>query len=812
MELLYSMRRKPLKCEPPHFESPSDYDVIRPICTISNANIIAFSSPTELTDSEGDTWGGHVYVCDLDTPWDSHKVTSTSYPVSALEWDLEGKQLLVATTVGSVSVFTQKDYLLNEWLCLYTANFSGEHVIRSIFFHNGRRVVAVDKKPDAPITERIQLLRSTPTLKGFGGSPLEGALIITATGLIGALTPPSSTSSDINQAQVSTDCLRPTRDHITTASIAHKNGSLIIAAVSRSGGSRCCVVCALCSVATAAPSPQIKISPLPTIYLPHQYVASSVSISWWHREDPDSLLVAGSTLSLWKCTERSHQVHKLFSKGPLQGSTTPGGGLQSGADCFNTLVWQSVSAWAAEAGRVCCARAAVGAGAGGGAPHAVLAAPRALHLVARDSAHILCSRPVITSGGVGSSLAEVTTTPPKKPKYGPGVTSGGGGAVVSCVEMSQLGGVVVAIDTYAQLHVYKLPQPWADIPTPLAVQQATSLLEYAMVSGVDCLDVLLTLKHSVGELVYERFTETFQRQPPTFQQYYFHSWLKLRIALCRLSPGAASSVSWLTCLQSLQAAWACVCGALRADDKPDSAPLAALLDDHSHDHDKSLLALETKCDTIPEAASLAPLRLLLQRALDIALTAMLSLCHHQHQHLMHHFYEVWADSAAVALLRRLASAARLGGRAAEPLLRPLARLAASAAPKPDLIEECAALTAQWTGARVWEALPRCSVAAPHDRLWPLYLEYGVEPEALRFIPEPPPYAQCETTPSITMDSIRYMYLGGGSRPARWRQCARCGARALPAAQPARHPLQRACDARFLPACRCGGKWTLFSNI
>lgn len=51
---------------------------------------------------------------------------------------------------------------------------------------------------------------------------------------------------------------------------------------------------------------------------------------------------------------------------------------------------------------------------------------------------------------------------------------------------------------------------------------------------------------------------------------------------------------------------------------------------------QSLLALETKCDTIPEAASLAPLRLLLQRALDIALTAMLSLCQHQHQHLMHH--------------------------------------------------------------------------------------------------------------------------------------------------------------------------------
>lgn len=62
--------------------SASDTETVRPICTISAANIIAFSSPTELSDVDGDTWGGHVYVCDLDTPWDSHKVASTSHPVS----------------------------------------------------------------------------------------------------------------------------------------------------------------------------------------------------------------------------------------------------------------------------------------------------------------------------------------------------------------------------------------------------------------------------------------------------------------------------------------------------------------------------------------------------------------------------------------------------------------------------------------------------------------------------------------------------------------------------------------------------------
>ncbi|XP_075988433.1 mediator complex subunit 16 [Anticarsia gemmatalis] len=1274
MELIYSMRRKPLKCEPPHFESPTDHDVVRPICTVSNANIIAFTSPTELTDTEGDTWGGHVYVCDLDTPWDSHKVTSTSYPVSTLEWDMEGKQLLVATTVGDVSVFTQKEYLLNEWTCLYTASFPGEHVISAIFFHNGRRVVAHDKKPEAPITERLQMIRSAPTLKGFGGTPLEGALIITATGLIGALTPPSTTeprhsvsSSDSTRAQVTTDCLRPTRDHITAASFAHKNGRVMIAAVC-GGGARSCVRCAHCAVSSAAPRAQLALSPLPTIYLPQQDIGPSpsmpVSISWWHREEPDSLLIAGSTLSLWKCTERSHQLHKLFSKGPLQGSTTPGGGPKPGADCFNTLVWQKTGAWCIErgehavrgaAGRVphhaaahhavlatqralhlvardnhhyvrphihtqsftlllnhhaaahhavlatqralhlvardnhhyvrphihtqsftlllnhhaaahhavlatqralhlvardnhhyvrphihtqsftlllnhhaaahhavlatqralhlvardnhhyvrphihtqsftlllnhhaaahhavlatqralhlvardnhhyvrphihtqsftlllnhhaaahhavlatqralhlvardnhhyvrphihtqsftlllnhhaaahhavlatqralhlvardnhhyvrphihtqsftlllnhhaaahhavlatqralhlvardnhhyvrphihtqsftlllnhhaaahhavlatqralhlvardnhhyvrphihtqsftlllnhhaaahhavlatqralhlvardnhhyvrphihtqsftlllnhhAAAHHAVLAtqralhlvardnhhyvrphihtqsftlllNHHAAAHHAVLATQRALHLVARDNHHYICSRPVVTSGGVGSSLAEASSTPPKKPKYGSGVTANGGScAVVSYVELSALGGVAVAIDTHAQLHVYKLPQPWADIPTPMAVQHATSLLEYALVSGIDYLDVLIAMKPSVIEPVYERVTETFQRQPAAFQQYYFHSWLKLRIALCRQIPSAQSSVSWLTCLAALQAAWACAAVALRPDDKPDDKPLAALLDEHSHDHDKSLLALEAKCDTTSEAAALAPLRLTLQRVIDIALTALLSLCQHQHQHLMHHSYELWADPAAVQLLRKLCAVSRLAGRAAEPLLRVLARLAQPSTPKPDLIEECATLTSVWSGARVWESLPRCSVAAPHGKPHPLYLEYGVEPEGLRFTPEPPAYAQCDTTPGHYMDSIRYMYLGGGWWPARWRQCGRCGARALCAAQPARHALQRACDARFLPTCRCGGKWTLFSNI
>ncbi|KAL0858970.1 hypothetical protein ABMA27_010830 [Loxostege sticticalis] len=712
MELVYSMRRKPLKCEPPHFESSTDSEVVRPICTISSSNIIAFSSPTELSDVDGDTWGGHVYVCDLDTPWDSHKVTSTAHPVSALEWDSEGKQILVATTSGEVSVFGQKEYLLNDWTCLYSASFPGEHIIKAAFFHNGRRIVACEKKPDAPITDKFQMLRSTPTLKGFGGVACEGAAIITATGLVGALTPPAEGTRALSV----TESLRAAREYVTAASIAHKNGNLLIAAVCRSASVWCVRVCAAC-VSRAPPArpappapPHLALQPAPALYLPDAHVRAPASITWCLREDSDSLLVAGSTLTLWKLTERSHPVHKLFSKGALQGSTTPGGGPKPSADCFNTVVWQQTAVWPIEGGenavQVASTKLPLSP------PYAVLATPKALHLVQRDNHHYICSRPVIAGAGA-VAVAAGGGSPPKKPKYGPGaLPSGSPCAMVSSVEMSQLGGVCVCVDTHACLHVFRL-QLWPDIPSPMAhATLACNLLEYSMVTGYDCLDLLMTLKPNIVEPVYERLTETFQRQSAPFQQYYYHSWLKLRIALCRMVGSLSHSVMWLTCTQMLHAACASAHSAYRTPDKDK-------LDDH---HEQTLIALEAKPESLGDVSALQALRRPLQRALDIALTALLSL--NQHQGMQQHGYDILSDPTAVTLLRKLVVLARASGRGGEALSRPLARIQA-AGPKHDLLqEEWLTLNAGMTAPRVWEALPRCSVSAPHEKPYPLYVSIG----------------------------------------------------------------------------------------
>lgn len=60
--------------------------------------------------------------------------------VTVLEWDLSGEYLLVTDISGVVQVWGMKDHILNDWTCLGTASFPGEHILSAVFFHNGKKV------------------------------------------------------------------------------------------------------------------------------------------------------------------------------------------------------------------------------------------------------------------------------------------------------------------------------------------------------------------------------------------------------------------------------------------------------------------------------------------------------------------------------------------------------------------------------------------------------------------------------------------------------------------------------------------------
>lgn len=894
MELIYSTYRKQLGFEPPILESLNGGPTL---CTISTGNIIAFTSVTELEDATCKSWGSHVYVCDMNTPWHSFKVMSSVNQISVLEWDIEGKYLLIADCVGTIDIYCCKEYLLNDWACLYTASLPGEHIIKAAFFHNGRKIfINTDKKTEQmPCTEKFQYQRFAPSVRQFGGVAAEGAIVITSTGLLGALVLPSEAPAGAPPyiLQVAGESLGSTRSYIVTADICYGKSGHFLIAVS-GGGAWQAVRCYRAAVrrgGAAAPTlgvasavglpPVVTSQPLPSFFLREGSACKDsvagggvgvVCVRWAAREDTDTLLVAGtaaggrgSVLEAWGLVEKQLPVHSLLANGGAgpSGSGTPGSGTpgKQATDSFNTVMWlhQHQYRWPqAQIVSVVTLRTVQLGGGGVASPHAsgiqhpvlpyvvVAFNDASVHLLYRDSLKPVCSTSVSVAAsaacdaacvGVGSGGA----TPPKQIKYGSpvassalvgGMDSSSGAGVVSCCDTSWLGGVLLAIDTHSHLYLYKLPQPATDTATPLSILHATTLLEYSLVTGYDALDIMMTLKTSAIEAVYDRLTELFVRQPSVWQQYHYVRWLCVRTALSRLTLNGQARASDLTSLLMLHSIAAAFKSLLRpseltSHDKGPAESLAAVVSEHASspsDMDAVLPLLEAK-EFAAEPGALQSLRRLVQRVAETALHALavLPARHAARARAVAPSYELWRDAGAVNTLRELLVVSRVWGllrppclpafsRAADcvdvlaALYRLLTRLAHSHCdPDEGLIEECIMLPSQVLVPRMWESLPRCCVATPQPHHLPLHLEYGVEPEILKYVPDLPPLEGSITT-DIYMDSIRHTYLGG--KPTAVKKCLRCGANTSPIAL-SRTPAARAWDQRWTSGCRCGGRWALF---
>lgn len=94
---------------------------------------------------------------------------SNKYPISALEWDVLGTNLLVCDISGHCQIWTQKENLLSDWTQLYEVHFSGEHIAQAVFFHNGMKMtLATDKKDVINYIEKFHRVKQTPSVVQFG--------------------------------------------------------------------------------------------------------------------------------------------------------------------------------------------------------------------------------------------------------------------------------------------------------------------------------------------------------------------------------------------------------------------------------------------------------------------------------------------------------------------------------------------------------------------------------------------------------------------------------------------------------------------
>lgn len=111
---------------------------------------------------------------------------------------------------------------------------------------------------------------------------------------------------------------------------------------------------------------------------------------------------------------------------------------------------------------------------------------------------------------------------------------------LSHIDTSWLGNVLLAIDTYGQTYLFKLQSVNEISGGSLTVPGIVTMLEYCIVSGFDCLDILLacsttrnTITPTVLESCCERLTEIFNRQLPHTQQFYYVQFLYIKTALYR---------------------------------------------------------------------------------------------------------------------------------------------------------------------------------------------------------------------------------------------------------------------------------------
>ena len=93
---------------------------------------------------------------------------------------------------------------------------------------------------------------------------------------------------------------------------------------------------------------------------------------------------------------------------------------------------------------------------------------------------------------------------------------------------------MVAIDSFSQLHFFRL-SPMIEPCNQMSINFAQLMLEYALISGNDYWDILISVKSQFVDLLCEKITENFcgSKQPSYVQQKWFDKILQLKAALYR---------------------------------------------------------------------------------------------------------------------------------------------------------------------------------------------------------------------------------------------------------------------------------------
>ncbi|XP_078584716.1 mediator of RNA polymerase II transcription subunit 16-like [Branchiostoma floridae x Branchiostoma japonicum] len=801
------------------------------VCSWSCRNVLAFAGPVQGPWSDA-SLVRPIHVVDPDRPWDVHSFsTQHGEDIVALEWDPSGTQLLSAERFGEVKLWSMKDYLVNDWHLVTSVDLDGEEIVTLQWLHVGGRLTLNNMNMTSTVfNEKITHQSYAPSLSEFGGKACNGWVAVTATGMVYI----TALSKDNTPTTVS-ECLGNVRSRVVVADAAFTVKGFVIIALS-DGNSMSPVKFYKLKLSNVNEKCTMHIEPLPSFFLrcavdPNKKdkYTNVTHVKFEHREGVEQVVVVvsgtnSSTIEVWGLRNEPVTLHKIFQPQAPAGKqpmAVKWGSLTTIADR------PLVTALAVPKLPVQSSNLIESKGYDtkffNGSALAIAFQDGNIHLVQRLTLHTLA---MFSLDSWQRGLEETAAKRQRLSMF----------RFLSCCELSGTCCGLMGVDPGGRLYVFRLtPSLTQNVDPVLPIRHVVSLLEYCMLSGWDCWDVLLVVGPSMVESVIDKLTDNYSQQNPALQQIHLTKFVAIKAALYRLTNNGGGKSADCYAKLLLNAISSSLKALLRptqlgSQDRGPAEKLAVLCSKSTEtDLDKVMINLETK-EFVIEPVTLQSLQQLIQWVGDFTLY-LLSLLPTQQGMPNRVGSTLLRDAQFLQMLRELLVMVRIWGLIKSSclpvftatsdnldslqLLFKLLTKAWMCAKEErlssdwddSLVDECCLLPSRMLVPNLDSPPPAEGIMARPQSKQPIMVQVGNAPSQttshMMSYPTSDPMWRSGGE-HLSHDIVRRVHLGVS--PAEdVKQCSRCSSTSLLKSF-AKTSAQKAWDQRWARQCLCGGQW------
>ncbi|XP_037776429.1 mediator of RNA polymerase II transcription subunit 16-like [Penaeus monodon] len=516
------------------------------ICTISSKSVVAFTRTSTRQDNYRHRIPIYtVCVMDLNCPYEPHVIVESASHVSSLVFSSDGSQLLVVRSMGTVQLFS-KGAGLHDWSVTHTCDWGGEDILHINFFHGGIRTClhASDVKVHGLYTEKFSAQPHKPSLVDHGQCAVNGFFAVTASGLL-------LVCAMTHEGNVMTEqkvVLGHTRDNFTVATAALAPSGHIHIATWKPEIIKCWrIELKMIEEDSGGGRGELKVK----VQAAQSFCPFRSGMAWHNTqkneglvqvtclrytemEDPNSLLVALTVSQVGESVQPQQtpngtpisSVLHMVQRYQLQEQVKPLLKLfkpMAESTGVTTKEWVCVGEWVSSSSVITL----------GTAPRHLLPGPPGAQLPF-----------IITAATADSSIYAINRDSMQQMSYHNLQGSRGNGddqpvkrvatdRRMVCLSHTWSGFSLLAMDSTGGLHFFTLMRP-ADVGPQWAIS-VILLLEFALVSGNDWWDLLVSTPPSSIHTLTDRLTDTFLGHSSPIIQHLHTRFLVMKTSMLRLA-------------------------------------------------------------------------------------------------------------------------------------------------------------------------------------------------------------------------------------------------------------------------------------